>query len=134
MPQATEDNHQTSTLPSPGFRLRLPKANPPARSGRRALACVAMVLLAALGARAQSLLTTVAVGASPKAIALNLLTNQIYVANFNGGTVTVIDGASNATTTLGVGNNPDPGPLALAVNPVTNRVYVNTLHLALVFF
>jgi DNA-binding beta-propeller fold protein YncE len=35
-------------------------------------------------------------------------------------TVTVIDGATNNTTTVGVGNL----PLAAAVNPTTNQIYV----------
>ena len=34
--------------------------------------------------------------------------------------MTVIDGATNKTTTVAVGD----GPHALAVNPVTNKIYV----------
>ncbi len=34
------------------------------------------------------------------ALAINPLTNKIYVANGNGNSVTVIDGASNQTTTV----------------------------------
>ena len=60
-------------------------------------------------------------GTSPPAIAVNPVTNKIYVANdIIAHHVTVIDGASNTTTTVatGIGMN------ALAVNPVTNKIYV----------
>jgi YVTN family beta-propeller protein len=56
---------------------------------------------------------------------VNSTTNKIYVAN-NGtvgtmpGTVTVIDGATNNTTTVSAGTN----PRAVAVNAVTNKIYV----------
>jgi YVTN family beta-propeller protein len=42
------------------------------------------------------------------------------VANSQSGTVTVIDGATNATATVTVGNI----PTVVAVNPVTNQIYV----------
>ncbi|MCL2660237.1 MAG: Ig-like domain repeat protein, partial [Acidobacteriaceae bacterium] len=44
----------------------------------------------------------------------------VYVTNQSSGNVTVIDGATNAASTVNVGNTPG----AVAVNPVTNRVYV----------
>jgi len=53
------------------------------------------------------------------AIAVNAVTNKVYVANALGN-VTVIDGATNATTTLMV----DALQGAIAVNPVTNKIYV----------
>jgi len=67
---------------------------------------------------------------SPAAIAVNPVTNKIYVANnsipipfsTNPGNVTVIDGATNSTTTI-----TDPNafsPLAVAVNSATNKIYV----------
>lgn len=67
------------------------------------------------------------------AIAVNPVTNKIYVANnglgifgnTNPGNVTVIDGATNSTTTL-----TDPNaitPQFVAVNPVTNKIYVTNL-------
>ncbi|MGB0066365.1 MAG: Ig-like domain repeat protein, partial [Terracidiphilus sp.] len=64
--------------------------------------------------------TTISAGSNPEAVAVNPVTNQIYVANENSGNVTVIDGATTATTTVSVGS----GPLAIAVNPVTNEIYV----------
>jgi YVTN family beta-propeller protein len=71
-------------------------------------------------APAQTVIATVPVGTTPDAIAVNPVTNQIYVANMASNTVTEIDGATNATTTLPVGM----GPNFIAVNSVTNKIYV----------
>ena len=62
-------------------------------------------------------------GAIPLAVAVNPVTNKIYVANENSNNVTVIDGATNTTTTVAVGTF----PIAVAVNPVTNQIYVANL-------
>ena len=64
--------------------------------------------------------TTVAAGTHPRAVAVNPVTNKIYVANYGSNNVTVIDGATNATTTVAAGTS----PYAVAVNPVTNKIYV----------
>jgi YVTN family beta-propeller protein len=58
-------------------------------------------------------------GIRPQAVAVNSNTNQIYVANYDKN-VTVIDGVTNATTTVPVGYNPQ----AVAINTVTNKIYV----------
>ena len=50
--------------------------------------------------------TVVAAGSYPYAVAVNPVTNKIYVANQGSNTVTVIDGASNTTTTVNVGTVP----------------------------
>ena len=63
---------------------------------------------------------TIAAGRAPFAVAVNPVTNKIYVANFLSNNVTVIDGASNKTTTVKAGSEPK----AVAVNPVTNKIYV----------
>ena len=47
-------------------------------------------------------------------------TNTAYVANCSSANVSVFDGATNLTTTVAVGSN----PLAVGVNPVTDKVYV----------
>ena len=53
--------------------------------------------------------TTVAAGTvRPYAVAVNPVTNKIYVANGGSGNVTVIDGATNTTTTV-----TDPNGMAL---------------------
>jgi YVTN family beta-propeller protein len=61
------------------------------------------------------------VGIGPYGVEVNPTTNRIYVASFNAGTVSVINGATDgviATVPVGV------GPMGLAVNSVTNRIYV----------
>ena len=53
---------------------------------------------------------------------MNPVTNKIYVANYvSGNIVTVIDGATNTTTTV---RRHGATPYAVAVNPVTNKIYV----------
>jgi len=77
---------------------------------------------------AQAVTATVPAGVNPVALAVNEVTNKIYVANcaysaqtfLTRGTVTVIDGETNLTTEIPVGVCPG----ALAVNPLTNKVYV----------
>jgi len=53
-------------------------------------------------------------------VAVNPVTNKVYVANNSDNNVTVIDGVTNAPTTIAAGAN----PRALVVNPATNKVYV----------
>ena len=96
-------------------------------SGRAALARLALavgvllaLILAAPPACAQSVVATPGVGSEPFAIAVNPVTNMVYVANYSGASITVIDGATNAvvaTPTVGT----EPGDIA--VNPVPNKVY-----------
>lgn len=62
----------------------------------------------------------VATGSQPFAVAVNPATNRIYVVNNGPNTVTVIDGATNATRTVQVGIS----PVAVAVNTVTDEIYV----------
>jgi YVTN family beta-propeller protein len=69
---------------------------------------------------AQVVVATVPAGNIPFGVAVNSVTNKTYVANYSDSTVTVIDGASNNTTTVNVGLY----PAAIAVNAVTNRIYV----------
>jgi len=79
---------------------------------------------------AQVVVATVPAGMYPVGIAANTATNKTYVTNLwcipdsppcpGPGTVTVIDGATNNTTTVNVGLY----PYAVAVNPVTNKIYV----------
>src|SRR6516165_3889059 len=75
-------------------------------------------------------ITNVPAGRRPVAVAVNEATNKIYVANNgrtnawdpNKGSVIVIDGATNSTTTI---TDPNAhGPRSLAINPSTNKVYV----------
>jgi YVTN family beta-propeller protein len=67
---------------------------------------------------------TITVGSNPGQVAINQVTNKIYVTDsIQGGnsTVTVIDGETNATATVYVGVLPS----GLAVNPITNKIYVS---------
>lgn len=73
----------------------------------------------------------VSVGDIPTAIAVDENTNKIYVANSCSGcgggesaTLTVIDGATLSTTTVPLQYNYYYVDAALAVNPVTNKIYV----------
>lgn len=93
-------------------------------------ALLIVMLITARPLSAQHLTATIASGSAPSAIAINPATNKIYVANCgsgctggNGnGSIKVIDGATDTVTTIA-----DPhgiNPVALAVNPKTNKVYV----------
>jgi YVTN family beta-propeller protein len=64
--------------------------------------------------------TTVAASSGPYAMAVNPVTNKIYVASFWGNSVTVIDGATNDTITVPAGVT----PYAVGVNPASNKIYV----------
>jgi YVTN family beta-propeller protein len=87
-----------------------------------ALRGMAVVLFLGAGAGwAQGVVgTPVPAGSDPKALAVNPVTKRVYVANFGTDTVTVLNGVTNATTTVTVGTFPD----AVAVNLVTNQIYV----------
>jgi len=78
-----------------------------------------LVILASVG-QADWVTATVTTGTKPYAVAVNPLTNKIYVADSGSADVTVIDGLTNNTTTVAAGTN----PYAVAVNPVTNKIYV----------
>jgi len=62
----------------------------------------------------------VATGSHPVTVAVNPVTNKIYVTNWGSNSLTVIDGATNGTTTVAVGSL----PIDVAVNTVTNKIYV----------
>jgi len=60
----------------------------------------------------------------PNALAVNSVTNKIYVANFLSSNITVIDGNTNATTTITDPNAANLTVYAIAVNETTNKIYV----------
>lgn len=65
--------------------------------------------------------TTIPVGNNPQQIALNAITNRVYVSNLTDNTVSVIDGATNTVVdTISVGMVPEQ----IAVNAITNMIYV----------
>ena len=85
------------------------------------LAVIVLVWLSVLPLQAQFVTATVATGTNPKNIAVNPVTNTIYVANRGSDTVTVINGLTNATSTVTLGGT----PVAIAVNPETNNIHVS---------
>lgn len=69
---------------------------------------------------AQVFTTSLLAGYQPDALAVNPVTNEIYVANYGSNNVTVIDGAANDVWGVTVGIQ----PRALAVASLTNKIYV----------
>lgn len=80
----------------------------------------AILWLGRPSAHAQIAVTNVPTGSAPFAIAMNPVTDKIYVVNREGNSVTVIDGATRATATISGGARPE----AVAVNTATNKIYV----------
>ena len=68
------------------------------------------------------ILTTVSAGVFPVAVSINSKTHEVYVPNNSSASVTVIDERSNAPTT--VENARGAFSNGVAVNPVTNKIYV----------
>jgi YVTN family beta-propeller protein len=64
---------------------------------------------------------TIPVGKQPGQVAVNPRTDKIYVTNFQGGSVSVINGRTHKVTATITGFS---NPNAVAVNPRTDRVYV----------
>lgn len=85
-----------------------------------AMALCALLLSTATLLAAQTLITDVAVGSFPIAVAVNASSNKIYVLNQQSNNVTVIDGTTDLTATVATGGY----PMALAINSVTNKIYV----------
>ncbi len=79
-----------------------------------------------------SVSATVPVGTNPQGVAVDSSTHKVYVTNKTPGTVSVIDGGTNAVTATIVVGSPTcisgpPGacsPGAVAVDPSTHKVYV----------
>ncbi len=70
---------------------------------------------------AYDVIATIGVGSNPLDVAVNPITNTIYVTNNISNNVSVINGATNTvTTTIPVGSN----PYGVAVNASTNTIYV----------
>ena len=68
---------------------------------------------------------TVATGTSPEGVAVNTVTNTVYVTNVLSDNVTVINGSNNTVTATVPAQSE---PTAVAVDPVTNIVYVADLN------
>jgi uncharacterized protein len=57
---------------------------------------------------------------SPHAVVVNPKTSKVYAVNTSKNTVTVMDGSTNSSTTVGVGSE----PMAISINSETNKIYV----------
>src|SRR6266404_2999009 len=87
--------------------------------------CAALLLLSwPMRGYSQTGVATIGAGTNPFAAAVNPVTNKIYVTNECSNNVTVIDGATNTTTTVLAGTN----PFSVAVNPLTNKIYVTNIN------
>ncbi len=84
------------------------------------LILAALSALVAAPARGQIVTATPSDPNAPHGIAINPVTNKIYLADFDG-TLTVLDGATNAVSTAL--NGPGGSYWAVVVNPVTNQVF-----------
>jgi DNA-binding beta-propeller fold protein YncE len=93
------------------------------QTGRGVLLCAALALAPAL-AGAQTLIASGAVGASPRAVAVNPINNKTYIAQHGAGTVRVMDGSAGAITNVDV--SAYGAPNALAIDPASGRVMVGT--------
>lgn len=88
--------------------------------------------LTVIDGASDSVSATLSAGLSPSSVAVDPQTNLIYIANsgnhdFNQhGTVTVINGTTNATTTTLTDSNM-PYPFRIAVNSTTNKIYVASI-------
>ena len=93
--------------------------------GTAMAACLVTLLrlVSAAPALGQAVIATIPVGQMPIAIAVNRMTDKIYVSCLANDVITVIDGATNTTTA----SLRDPNASfvqQVAVNPVTNKIYV----------
>ena|GEM_PF-1176489 len=67
-----------------------------------------------------SFIATIPVGNFPYGVAVNPITNMVYVTNQGSNSVSVIDGKTNSVvSTIPIGSI----PYDLAVNPITNKIY-----------
>lgn len=85
-----------------------------------ATAATVLVGVAAVPAKADVVVATVPAGLSPANLAVNPVTNKIYVPNISSQTVSVIDGVTNQPKVLIT----RPYPETAVVNSTTNKIFV----------
>ncbi len=90
------------------------------RAKAASLLLAAGLLAAGPGARAQVVTTSIPTASGASAIAVNPTNNKVYVASGTKNVVTVIDGATYATSTANIG----AGAVAIDVDTSTNKVFV----------
>lgn len=74
---------------------------------------------------AQTVVANIPLGQSPSSIAVNSQTNIVYATCQSPTTLKVVDGATNNVTATIPLNSIFLPPLGIAVNPTTNRIYVD---------
>lgn len=90
------------------------------------LVVLAVLAFPALAFSADTVVATIPVGDSPEAVAVDPVTHNVYVANFYGDSVTVIDGVadvSEATVPMPTGGSL-AAPIAIVADPLTGKAYV----------
>src|SRR5437764_3169342 len=101
--------------------MKSPVKEPASRNGAFVWASLFLTLFCWKGGqsvKADTSIGNVAAGTQPNAVAVNPVTNKIYVANYLSNNVTVIDGTNNSTSTVAAGTK----PCAVGVHPVTNKI------------
>ena len=100
------------------------------RAGLLLLLAVGGILAAVIPQTAQAatmtfqVTATVPAGNTPWQVAVNTQTNKVYVIDLFGGTVSVIDGATDTLlSTISVGYE----PMGIAVDEATDRIYALSL-------
>jgi YVTN family beta-propeller protein len=85
-------------------------------------AAVSALCLAGRPLVAQTVISTPSMGSGPRAMVVNPVTNQVYVANFGSNNVTVIDGATNVVAnTVNVGTSPEAVAVKLLATNCCNQ-------------
>jgi YVTN family beta-propeller protein len=81
--------------------------------------------LTVISATTNTIVKTIPVGDQPHGVAYNPTSHKVYVANYGGNSVTIIDANTMTTTTTITKTAGLNQPAHIAVNPVTNKVYVS---------
>jgi YVTN family beta-propeller protein len=85
------------------------------------LLALAVAMLAAIPASADWQTASVGLGNNIQNVAIDPVRNRIFTANYLSGTVTMVNGQTNSAQNWACG----VGPVCLAVNPITGKLYVS---------
>jgi YVTN family beta-propeller protein len=82
------------------------------------LAVVILAVLASVAYSGDTVIATVPVGVSPSAVAVNPVSHRVYVTNYNGGNVSIIDGTTDSNVAT-VGSGSLTVPICVVTNHLT---------------